>query len=397
MLVLALLAWSWFARPIYELCWVVMRRIAEQVSLRTAPATTTAPRDQVIERMVEQGREIDEYLAQHRATLAEQARRSQATARSQASDSSATDLEAARAQLRHSLDFPPPRFDGSRVGKIEEHPLGEDELARYSEWRIPVLPGLHASGIYARPKSARAEERLPLIIAAPGRHGAPAAGAADVRMATRSARDLAWEPLARGFAVWLPTFVFYGPDNDDDFRYRLTMRARQSGTSLLSIEIAKLVRTLDAIEQQRDDIDPARIAMMGFSYGGFYALHTAALEPRIRALIVMGYFNDREAVLRQAEPYGYIDWRFDRSVALWRDPELAALVAPRPFFVQFGTQDPLFAVAGARKAAAEAASRYATVGAADRFEAHEFVAKHEFDTRPAMDFLTRQFGGSSRH
>ncbi|WP_438983966.1 hypothetical protein [Vulcanococcus sp.] len=33
--------------------------------------------------------------------------------------------------------------------------------------------------------------------------------------------------------------------------------------------------------------------MMGFSYGGFYTLYTSALDQRIKAAVVSGFFNDR--------------------------------------------------------------------------------------------------------
>ena len=63
--------------------------------------------------------------------------------------------------------------------------------------------------------------------------------------------------------------------------------------------------------------------MMGQSYGGFYTLYTTALEPRIRVAAVAAYFNDREQVLDQSEPFGFLDWRFPDSLTRWRDRSVA--------------------------------------------------------------------------
>ncbi len=82
--------------------------------------------------------------------------------------------------------------------------------------------------------------------------------------------------------------------------------------------------------------------MIGMSYGGFYTLYTTALEPRIKAAVVAGYFNDREAILDDSEPYGLFDWRFPDSLGWLRDPNIAALVCPRPLLVEDGEYDQIF-------------------------------------------------------
>ena len=56
-----------------------------------------------------------------------------------------------------------------------------------------------------------------------------------------------------------------------DTRNKTDERLRLIGTSLTAVEIAKISRSLDFI-LTRPEVDPARVAMVGLSYGGYYAL-----------------------------------------------------------------------------------------------------------------------------
>jgi len=374
-LVLLLLALSYFARPVYDFAWVAAGRLCDMATAATGAPTLRRQREAEVGRNLAQGAEIASYLrALHRA-----APDAMAVAASPA---------AARERLRKSLRYPPPGFDKPGTEAVVETVIGEDEFASYRELKIPVMPGVYATGVYLRPKAAGAHEKLPLVITAHGRGGMPAETADGTLVGVeKSRRDLAWHALKRGYAVWQPVYVHYDQDGGE-FRDRLTVRAWQAGTSLPAIEIAKTVRALDAL-LKRPDIDPERVAMMGHSYGGFYTLYTTALEPRIRVAVVSAYFNDREAVLDSSEPSGFLDWRFQDSLALWRDPSVAALVAPRPLLINAGNQDQLFPIEGARRAAPEVGHVYERLGVADRFQFREYVARHDFDGATAMNFIDR--------
>jgi hypothetical protein len=116
-----------------------------------------------------------------------------------------------RARLRASLHYPPPGFDPASAPKAEETPLGEDDIGTYAELRIPVLPGVQSTGLLVRPKTAHKGDRLPLVIAAAGRGGMPSASADGKLIVVRhSPRDIAWEALQHGYAVWMPTFMAPG-------------------------------------------------------------------------------------------------------------------------------------------------------------------------------------------
>ena len=52
----------------------------------------------------------------------------------------------------------------------------------------------------------------------------------------------------------------------------------------------------------RPEVDPARVAAVGFSGGGFLAMHAAAASPRIRACVGNSAIHDMAAILRQELP-----------------------------------------------------------------------------------------------
>lgn len=389
LVVLAVLVFSYFARPLYDFGWIAAGRVIAAVAGKVGAPLQKQDRQGVLDRADQQGDEIVAYLRSQR--LAHSQEKTLATL--DFSDKAAYErsVEGLRARFRASLRYPPPGFDDTPGAPVKEAPAGEDDIATYSLLEVPVLPGVHAIGYYLRPRGAGPQDKLPLIIAAHGRGGKPEPTAdGKLPILQRQSRDLAWDAVRSGHAVWLPTFAYYGHD-DDNVRDQLTVQAWEAGTSLPAIEIAKIVKALDALTQ-RGDIDPGRIAMVGHSYGGFYTLYTAALEPRIRAAVVAAYFNDRESVLDTSGPHGFLDWRYPDSLTLWRDPAVVAMVAPRPLLIEAGNQDQLFPIEGARRAAPQAARVYEKLGVGELFRFDELVARHDFDGQRAVAFIDKHLG-----
>ena len=122
------------------------------------------------------------------------------------------------------------------------------------------------------------------------------------------------------------------PESVEDDRLRLV------GTSLTAVEIAKITRSLDVL-LKRPEVDPKRVGMVGLSYGGYYTLVTMALEPRIRAGVSSCYFGVQEGRYAQDELSVPGDFRFPDRFTLLNDPEVAALICPRPLEIQAGSRD----------------------------------------------------------
>jgi dipeptidyl aminopeptidase/acylaminoacyl peptidase len=88
------------------------------------------------------------------------------------------------------------------------------------------------------------------------------------------------------------------------------------------------------------EVDPARIGMYGISWGGRTTLYAAALDTRLAAAAVSGYFNQTAKKQFQFFTYStaYIDtaeeYAFFPAFHLeFSDADPASLVAPRPLFI----------------------------------------------------------------
>lgn len=385
-LCVVLAVWSYFARPVYDYLRIAAARVWDMALEKYATPYVRQDHQTAVDAASAQAGELDRYFQARRAHAADAPEIRHLDFSSE--DAYVRSTGELRAHLRASLGYDPAAVPPP-TEPVQETPLGEDTLATYTRLSIPITPGIHSVGVYIRPKDRPG--RLPLVIAAHGRGGPPPRGPdGKIGILSHTGRDLGRGAVERGYAVWEPTFVFYATHEPDDLRERLTVRAEEAGTTLPAMEILKVVRALDALAA-RPEIDPARVAMVGMSYGGFYTLYTTALEPRIKAAVVAAYFNDREQVLDSSDPYGFLDWRLRDSLTLLRDPYIAALVCPRSLEVQAGTHDNLFPVEGARRAEAQAAGFYHRLHVDSRFQFVEFMGRHDFNAREAWDFLARSF------
>jgi pimeloyl-ACP methyl ester carboxylesterase len=94
---------------------------------------------------------------------------------------------------------------------------------------------------------------------------------------------------------------------------------RQAG--LMQTDLMQAVSYL----QQRDEIDPRRIAVMGYSMGSFVASITGAIDTRIRAAVLVGGGNldgpgeywDNAKPMCQGYPYQALAFLGDRAAVLY--------------------------------------------------------------------------------
>lgn len=373
-------------REVAELGYIGFSRAKDKMETIALSPILERSYEDIIAGNTEQAVEIEKYLAE----LSDPGRHSPESLGFDFSSEASylRSSEKTRALLASSLSYPPPE-----VLPAPATPslllLAQDELATYYEMSVPVLKEVRARGLFMMPRSPSG--KVPLVIAARGRGGMPVRPkTGKLALVGRSNRDLALGALKKGYAVWEPTFVFYATERPEDIRERLDVRAKECGTTLPAIEIAKVIGGLDALLRTQN-LDSARIAMVGMSYGGFYTLYTAALEQRIGVAVVAAYFNDRKAVLDSSEPFGRSDWRFQNSLSVFHDATMAALICPRPLQIQAGDHDQLFPIEGARKVVPAARAMYGRLGIPERFSFIEFVGRHDFNGRAAWEFIDRFF------
>jgi len=271
-------------------------------------------------------------------------------------------------------DVPPPRL------RLES--IGNDALGNYHRVSIPVLPGVHSEGILILPAGAKGP--VPLVIAMHGGGGSPEIA---LFHGGGNYHEMVRGGVRRGWAVYAPRHLFSAPGYPGDIRNRVDNQMRLQGTSLTAVEMAKITRAIDGLAG--GGIDPNRIAMVGLSYGGYYALMAPAFEPRIKAVVSSCYFGVQEWRYARDEHGLPSDFRFDDRMSLLTDDRLAALICPRPLSIQAGKGDAPSHRDGGILLAPKVAEHYKALGLADKFEFVLFDGGHDFDDRSAWSFLER--------
>ena len=106
-----------------------------------------------------------------------------------------------------------------------------------------------------------------------------------------------------------------------EFIYRM---AYQLGRHIIGYEVQKVLALVDWMS-----LSEMPIGVIGYGEGGLIAFHSAAVDTRIQATAVSGYFESRQAVWR--EPIYRNVWGLLHEFG---DAEIASLIAPRPLIIE---------------------------------------------------------------
>jgi dienelactone hydrolase len=113
-----------------------------------------------------------------------------------------------------------------------------------------------------------------------------------------------------------------------EFLYR---QAYELGTHIIGYEVEKVQ---SAVECLRADVEqgtsPRPIGVFGYGEGGLIGFYAAAVEPRIDAVCISGYFDSRQQLW--SEPIYRNVWAL---LTEFGDAEIASLIAPRPLIIEF--------------------------------------------------------------
>lgn len=135
-----------------------------------------------------------------------------------------------------------------------------------------------------------------------------------------------------GFTVIVPAVISRQYESRNN-RAKMTTReflyrsSYELGRHLIGFEIQKVLAVVDWCESRNDS--DVQIGVAGYGEGGLLALYSAALDTRIDATLVSGYFDSRQDMW--SEPvsrnvYGLLDQ--------FGDAELASLIAPRSLIIE---------------------------------------------------------------
>lgn len=152
-----------------------------------------------------------------------------------------------------------------------------------------------------------------------------------------------------------------------------------AGTTWAGVNYGDDSRCVDYL-LSRSEVDPERIGCTGLSGGGWRTNILAALDPRIKAAVSVGWMTtgDTQQTYNLSGAVG----TFCLLPGVWNRidiPDLIAMAAPKAVMVVSGTKDTLFPPLGQREGARLIAEAYAWAGYAGRFRDYAPPKEHCYD------------------
>ena len=211
---------------------------------------------------------------------------------------------------------------------INDNPELVAETTKYRVYQVrwPVLNRVFGEGLLLQPKI----KPIANIIAIPDADQEPeqlVGLSPGIPVQMQFARRLA----ENGFQVLVPviinrTFLFRGKEQQQTYREWIYRQAFHMGRHIIGYEVQKMMSAIDWFKQSDKNL---KIGVAGYCEGGLIAFYAAAVDKRIDAVLVSGYFNTRQRVWD--EPIYRNVWGL---LSEFGDAEIASLIAPRPLVVE---------------------------------------------------------------
>jgi dienelactone hydrolase len=227
-------------------------------------------------------------------------------------------------------DKNPPVFMQKISKDADPEILAETSGYRIYQVRWPVLNKVYGEGLLLQPR----KKPIANIIALPDADQTPeqiAGLAPGVPAESQFARRLA----ENGFQVLVPVltsrkFVFPGTQQQQTYRERIYRQAYHMGHHIIGYEVQKVMSAVDWFKgsSYRD----LKTGVAGYCEGGLIAFYSAAVDKRIDAVLVSGYFDTRQKVWD--EPLYRNVWGL---LSEFGDAEIASLIAPRPLIIEYSS------------------------------------------------------------
>src|SRR4029077_13247492 len=262
---------------------------------------------------------------------------------------------------------------------------------------MDVFPDVLAYGILLLPKGIKEGEKRPVVVCQHGLEGRPR-DVADPKIDNKAYNQYAIRLAERGFITFAPQNLYIFED-----RFRtLQRKANPLKKTLFSVIVPQHQQLTDWLKTL-PQVDPARIAFYGLSYGGKSAMRIPPLVKNYCLSICSADFN--EWVWKNASsrsPYSYV-WTGEYEIfefdlgSTFNYAEMAALIAPRPFMVERGHFDGVGSDERVGYEFGKVGHLYAAkLGIGDRAEIEWFVGPHTINGKGTFDFLHKHLKWAKR-
>ena len=244
-----------------------------------------------------------------------------------------------RQRLRHILGIRDERksFEGLEFLATTQKPalVGQGDGFEIYAVRWPVMGNIHGEGLLLVPRAGK--QRLIDVIAIPDADQTPEqlVGLEEgIPEESQFARLLA----EQGCRVVVPALINrdmqrrappgYGGRANLTNREYIYRTAFELGRHLIGYEVQKVLACVDWFSREAGDNTP-QIGVMGYGEGGMTAFYAAAVDERIGACSVGGYFGTRESLWSQP-----IDRNVHGLLEQFGDAEIATMIAPRSLIIE---------------------------------------------------------------
>jgi predicted esterase len=319
------------------------------------------------------------------------------------------DNQALRKAFHHLIDRPVVDLAPVLRAMPDYRGLAETHLVFTAE------PGQPVPAIILRSRSVKAGTRMPVVIVL---HGTGGRKEDNLPLLARLAD--------KGFLAIAMDGRYHGERckkgrGTDDY-YAAIAKAYADGAShpWLYDTVFDVTRLIDYL-QTRDDVDPARIGLIGFSKGGMETYLAAAMDPRIAVAVpciavqsfayeldnnlwhgrigtVRGAFDAAAKSDGITHPDSqFVRHFYDKVIpgiyGRFDCPSVLPMICPRPLLIINGDKDPINPLAGTKIATDAAIAAYTAAGKLDHFKAivepHTGHAVNAQSTDEAIDWLSR--------
>ncbi len=263
--------------------------------------------------------------------------------------------------------------------------------ARYRGYEVllDVWQDVTAYGILLVPKAIKPGEQRPVVVCQHGLEGRPS-DVADPKIDSHFYHHFAARLADEGFVTYAPQNPYIGEDS-----FRIIQRmGHPLELSLFSFVLGQHERTLNWLAEQ-PFVDPHRIGFYGLSYGGKTAMRVPPFLDRYALSICSGDFNEWVWKTTNVESsYSYMltneydmyEFNFANIVNY---ADLANLMAPRPFMVERGHDDPVGLDEWISYEYARVRRFYDQIGVGDKTEIEYFNGPHTIHGVGTFAFLRR--------
>jgi dienelactone hydrolase len=290
--------------------------------------------------------------------------------------------------------FPPP----SAAAKPRSRKMMDKPKWFGYEVVLDVWPDVFAWGYLLLPKDLKPGERRPVVVCQHGLEGLPTDtfnGPGD--RGFEHYRSYAARLADRGFVVFAPHNPYRGED-----RFRVLQRkANPLKKSLFSVIIGQHDRITEWLSGL-PFVDPQRIGFYGLSYGGKTAMRVPAVLDRYALSICSADFNDwirKNATIDSGYSYVFMNEYEMPEFNLgntFNYAEMAALIAPRPFMVERGHDDPVAPDEWVAYEYAKVGRLYSQLGIPERTALEIFEGGHAINAVGTFQFLYRHLNWQTR-